>query len=174
HMQYLELYFFFQAEDGIRDRNVTGVQTCALPISDADEQLWDDRSGCAAPGHHSGAFLRYGTIDASGFLSHQCAIRGLGDQLQRLRGPVRWYHPAARRVAHPTHRQSVFPCLVADDRRGRRGPCGVAHARERGQATARSPTHPRKIEPAETDLSSSPFSGGHRAACAPSADHPWR
>src|SRR5699024_7063084 len=27
------LLFFFQAEDGIRDRNVTGVQTCALPIS---------------------------------------------------------------------------------------------------------------------------------------------
>src|SRR5699024_11944569 len=26
------LSFFFQAEDGIRDRNVTGVQTCALPI----------------------------------------------------------------------------------------------------------------------------------------------
>ena len=24
--------FFFQAEDGIRDRDVTGVQTCALPI----------------------------------------------------------------------------------------------------------------------------------------------
>src|SRR5207249_8489837 len=27
------IHFFFQAEDGIRDRNVTGVQTCALPIS---------------------------------------------------------------------------------------------------------------------------------------------
>src|SRR5437773_8072293 len=27
--------FFFQAEDGIRDRDVTGVQTCALPISAA-------------------------------------------------------------------------------------------------------------------------------------------
>src|SRR5688572_32323046 len=26
-------YFFFQAEDGIRDLTVTGVQTCALPIS---------------------------------------------------------------------------------------------------------------------------------------------
>src|SRR5256885_3131795 len=26
-------YFFFQAEDGIRDYKVTGVQTCALPIS---------------------------------------------------------------------------------------------------------------------------------------------
>src|SRR3712207_8058281 len=27
------LFFFFQAEDGIRDIGVTGVQTCALPIS---------------------------------------------------------------------------------------------------------------------------------------------
>src|SRR5256885_16312607 len=29
------LFFFFQAEDGIRDYKVTGVQTCALPISSA-------------------------------------------------------------------------------------------------------------------------------------------
>src|SRR5690606_40823542 len=28
----LYLFFFFQAEDGIRDFHVTGVQTCALPI----------------------------------------------------------------------------------------------------------------------------------------------
>src|ERR671919_2021137 len=27
------VFFFFQAEDGIRDYKVTGVQTCALPIS---------------------------------------------------------------------------------------------------------------------------------------------
>src|SRR5438128_7509907 len=27
------VFFFFQAEDGIRDATVTGVQTCALPIS---------------------------------------------------------------------------------------------------------------------------------------------
>src|SRR5262249_59009006 len=27
------VFFFFQAEDGIRDWSVTGVQTCALPIS---------------------------------------------------------------------------------------------------------------------------------------------
>src|SRR6266581_7029707 len=27
------MFFFFQAEDGIRDGRVTGVQTCALPIS---------------------------------------------------------------------------------------------------------------------------------------------
>src|SRR5690606_11896254 len=31
------LYFFFQAEDGIRDFHVTGVQTCALPICAAIE-----------------------------------------------------------------------------------------------------------------------------------------
>src|SRR5205809_3988033 len=30
---FLILFFFFQAEDGIRDVAVTGVQTCALPIS---------------------------------------------------------------------------------------------------------------------------------------------
>src|SRR5689334_24326970 len=31
----LRMFFFFQAEDGIRDGTVTGVQTCALPISPA-------------------------------------------------------------------------------------------------------------------------------------------
>src|SRR5205823_9525835 len=30
---YCLYFFFFQAEDGIRDKLVTGVQTCALPIS---------------------------------------------------------------------------------------------------------------------------------------------
>src|SRR5438093_13487051 len=30
---YVIFFFFFQAEDGIRDWSVTGVQTCALPIS---------------------------------------------------------------------------------------------------------------------------------------------
>src|SRR5256714_5207321 len=32
-------FFFFQAEDGIRDKLVTGVQTCALPISGRDAIL---------------------------------------------------------------------------------------------------------------------------------------
>src|SRR5688572_32475949 len=36
------VFFFFQAEDGIRDLTVTGVQTCALPIYKlpAGTQLW--------------------------------------------------------------------------------------------------------------------------------------
>src|SRR5690625_6152128 len=37
-------FFFFQAEDGIRDGHVTGVQTCALPISMTSR----------APDHHWG------------------------------------------------------------------------------------------------------------------------
>src|SRR3712207_8337527 len=32
-------FFFFQAEDGIRDIGVTGVQTCALPISEGLHHL---------------------------------------------------------------------------------------------------------------------------------------
>src|SRR5690349_13106922 len=36
------LFFFFQAEDGIRALYVTGVQTCALPISQHGERLLDD------------------------------------------------------------------------------------------------------------------------------------
>src|SRR5437588_11678040 len=32
----MTFFFFFQAEDGIRDHCVTGVQTCALPISRID------------------------------------------------------------------------------------------------------------------------------------------
>src|SRR5258708_24737711 len=35
-----DLFFFFQAEDGIRDDLVTGVQTCALPICLREPLLW--------------------------------------------------------------------------------------------------------------------------------------
>src|SRR5256885_9469187 len=34
------VFFFFQAEDGIRDYKVTGVQTCALPISGV-QRTWE-------------------------------------------------------------------------------------------------------------------------------------
>src|SRR5690606_41058669 len=38
-------FFFFQAEDGIRDFHVTGVQTCALPISDGSPLIDDEATG---------------------------------------------------------------------------------------------------------------------------------
>src|SRR5690349_17797410 len=37
-------FFFFQAEDGIRDLYVTGVQTCALPISPGAVPIQDTAS----------------------------------------------------------------------------------------------------------------------------------
>src|SRR5436189_4598930 len=36
----LLFFFFFQAEDGIRDTSVTGVQTCALPILGRNASAW--------------------------------------------------------------------------------------------------------------------------------------
>src|SRR2546422_1790027 len=45
------MFFFFQAEDGIRDVAVTGVQTCALPIYGAAPVLWLVRSPERALGH---------------------------------------------------------------------------------------------------------------------------
>src|SRR2546430_9965652 len=55
--------FFFQAEDGIRDLTVTGVQTCALPISQgvhparAQRESWHRGRAAAWPdrGHRSAA-----------------------------------------------------------------------------------------------------------------------
>src|SRR3989442_15030129 len=49
--------FVFQAEDGIRDADVTGVQTCALPITTSVPSRWTPtcawapRIGRAAEGH---------------------------------------------------------------------------------------------------------------------------
>src|SRR5205823_3936878 len=37
------MVFFFQAEDGIRDKLVTGVQTCALPICSEGKASWPGR-----------------------------------------------------------------------------------------------------------------------------------
>src|SRR5699024_11220915 len=52
------LFFFFQAEDGIRDRNVTGVQTCALPIFIAGSTDSAHRPGNAVAGQSTGELLR--------------------------------------------------------------------------------------------------------------------
>src|SRR3712207_6502625 len=47
-------FFFFQAEDGIRDIGVTGVQTCALPIYPVDRAYHDhggERAWRSLPQH---------------------------------------------------------------------------------------------------------------------------
>src|SRR5699024_12236103 len=58
------LSFFFQAEDGIRDRNVTGVQTCALPIYSKNSKTMEWSPGMAGrlakrrDGQHRAVALR--------------------------------------------------------------------------------------------------------------------
>src|SRR3989339_887744 len=52
----VSFFFFFQAEDGIRDWSVTGVQTCALPISSRRRHTDWSVTGvqtCALPIHTS-------------------------------------------------------------------------------------------------------------------------
>src|SRR5256885_10239822 len=44
-------FFFFQAEDGIRDYKVTGVQTCALPIFRVDPQALQSDDARRATDH---------------------------------------------------------------------------------------------------------------------------
>src|SRR5205807_3505586 len=68
----VHFFFFFQAEDGIRDYKVTGVQTCALPICRRADPpvrgggpltrrlLWRARAGGAAAGGPSRRHPRYG------------------------------------------------------------------------------------------------------------------
>src|SRR5215469_16591095 len=65
----ISFFFFFQAEDGIRDLYVTGVQTCALPISGTGESGFiavhpadPNIVYCGAIGHSpggAGALQRY-------------------------------------------------------------------------------------------------------------------
>src|SRR2546422_1088194 len=55
HMSVFLFFFFFQAEDGIRDVAVTGVQTCALPI-------YERKPGTGAGICYRGAEIRADTF----------------------------------------------------------------------------------------------------------------
>src|SRR5260370_39198059 len=118
-------FFFFQAEDGIRDSSVTGVQTCALPISErgipavtlrADRDVLFDGSGPDASEENlaplkrsvvehkaavglatDGDADRFGIFDAGGaWVSPNHILALLYDYLVETRG---WKLPAARSVA---------------------------------------------------------------------------
>src|SRR5699024_12051096 len=77
--------FFFQAEDGIRDRNVTGVQTCALPICLEEPDLpgVDGRGlgGGAGPGEGAGgaAATRSGGGARAGFVGCAAGSQAQGE-----------------------------------------------------------------------------------------------
>src|SRR6516162_6433657 len=60
---FFDFFFFFQAEDGIRDYKVTGVQTCALPIFDPKAK-WFVAEGADAPHLARSVPLKKGFDDA--------------------------------------------------------------------------------------------------------------
>src|SRR2546430_2192395 len=53
------VFFFFQAEDGIRDLTVTGVQTCALPIWQRARVKRQELAFTGHPRHHEGLVERH-------------------------------------------------------------------------------------------------------------------
>src|SRR5207248_5018163 len=66
--------FFFQAGDGIRDRTVTGVQTCALPISNETIRQPDMQRKLSALGHGATKNQQadYGAPGTDGFIGRNC------------------------------------------------------------------------------------------------------
>src|SRR5206468_4503874 len=87
-------YFFFQAEDGIRDLIVTGVQTCALPICQADQNVVDapvrlagvGRVGVAVVPGEARASV---TGDAPGVLQVRAATVERGEPAEKARSEER-------------------------------------------------------------------------------------
>src|SRR5207237_3863882 len=79
-------FFFFQAEDGIRDSSVTGVQTCALPIYPVGAT-----GGQALPpadAHGLQAVARVAAGHLAGERGEDAAAGGADRMAQRDAGPV--------------------------------------------------------------------------------------
>src|SRR5256886_8010704 len=122
-MNALRVSFFFQAEDGIRDLTVTGVQTCALPISVSEARRpaahhveWELRRivrKAAARARLSGTDSRRGQSPVS-FIS------------ARKRFPVPWlFHPLVLRSEEHTSElqsQSNLVCRLLLEKKKRKSP----------------------------------------------------
>src|SRR2546426_9115388 len=65
----VSFYFFFQAEDGIRDYKVTGVQTCALPIYERLLHRLLRESSAFVPKRNDGFFRDRGDLSYTSTLA---------------------------------------------------------------------------------------------------------
>src|SRR5205807_5591718 len=89
-------FFFFQAEDGIRDYKVTGVQTCALPISSVEFRVASNPE-----------FLREGTA-VEDFLHPDRIVLGVEDkdsekQLREIYRPILEAPRGKTKIHCPVH-----------------------------------------------------------------------
>src|SRR5207245_3580108 len=86
-------FFFFQAEDGIRDATVTGVQTCALPILHLHPTFGLGSDGSrGVVGIHTDDRDRL-AIDAA---HRHCAAYGLDSDRARLHDVSQWVDEIGR------------------------------------------------------------------------------
>src|SRR5207245_5999784 len=113
---FLILFFFFQAEDGIRDATVTGVQTCALPISntsggnvdiDWEHSVFVDPAGRAHRTIHRGVQLNQVTAP---MLPTRVPVGATLNEFIFPAGGVRFGAPLGR--ASLWHAPAVFEPLV--------------------------------------------------------------
>src|SRR5205823_9888211 len=115
--------FFFQAEDGIRDKLVTGVQTCALPILDlglADARGGEGRQGRDPPAHRAARRRRRGrpddllgdARDSRHEPPHHGDARGARDRNPGARAGGPGEDHGARRALGATARQSMPQALT--------------------------------------------------------------
>src|SRR5690606_41209829 len=88
--------FFFQAEDGIRVFHVTGVQTCALPISGVTVHNmggsaygFGDGSRCARGGSCSWCTWWWASLPRARSLIVRCQVRRTRDPVRRQRSEKR-------------------------------------------------------------------------------------
>src|SRR5207253_5436722 len=90
---------FFQAEDGIRDGHVTGVQTCALPIFPRGSRCAALRRGWeSAVGILGTSVPPTGTPSARGRTLVPCAAATRGSRLRRIFGGMPGFRSEERRV----------------------------------------------------------------------------
>src|SRR5215210_238009 len=166
-MRSILFFFFFQAEDGIRDTSVTGVQTCALPISCApdDRRSAGDRRGRRAAVRRPRGRARRAAARRRPRRRAAVGQRALdGDRDLAAPGRVRARRRGLRVRAARSGRDHA-----ADAHRSRRGARQRAPARGRARRRpARRP--PRDRPPAARDA---PAPAAHPAA-APGAGFPAR
>src|SRR2546425_12026356 len=106
------MLFFFQAEDGIRDKLVTGVQTCALPISFSRgrHRLVDARPRTSATVPRRGrqgvqAFCRQGVLS-----SRSPRYGSLCEISVRTATENRLLFPAPQTIRQVDHSSTLCPC----------------------------------------------------------------
>src|SRR2546430_10755601 len=134
------IFFFFQAEDGIRDLTVTGVQTCALPISPKRLVTWRRAIIARAAG-----LRRDDTgVVARGEASYAAGVR------RRSRRAALAADPARHQHGHQRHQREQRHLHVDEPAPGPKGPLFIMEKRKNGYDRAHGDWHYSIVDPVGT------------------------